>query len=267
MLEIIFASVIIMLASLVGVVSIWKKIGSIIERNLTYLVSFSAGVFLIISYQLSQEAMFHNSNPRLGAFWIALGAIFILTIFKLIPSFHHHHDEHEEDHHHSLIDARRIIASDGIHNIGDGILLATSITLNPALGVATAISIFIHELVQETSEFFVMRQAGYPVKKILAINLAVSSTILLGSLGGYFLLDNFEALETPLLGLAAGSFFVVVLHDLIPHSVRMSHHNKHYRHHFIWFLAGALLMSGVNALTVHEHENIGSESEPTTQNI
>ncbi len=79
---------------------------------------------------------------------------------------------------------------------------------------------FVHELVQEVSEFFVLKQAGYSTKKALLTNFAVSSTILIGSIGGTFLLDTFSELELPLMGIAAGAFLVVVFQDLIPHSVR-----------------------------------------------
>jgi len=48
-----------MLASLGGVLFIWKGIGKIIERNLSLLVSFSAGVFLVVVFQLGQETLHH----------------------------------------------------------------------------------------------------------------------------------------------------------------------------------------------------------------
>ena len=50
-----------MLASLGGVISVWKKAGRLIEKNLSLLVSFSAGVFLIVSYQLGVETIEHSS--------------------------------------------------------------------------------------------------------------------------------------------------------------------------------------------------------------
>jgi len=45
-----------------------------------------------------------------------------------------------------------------------------------------------------------------------------------------------------LVSFSAGSFLVVVLHDLIPDSVRHSHQNKNYIKHLAWFILGILVM-------------------------
>lgn len=264
MLEIILYSFLIMSASLVGVISIWTSLGRFIENNLRYLVSFSAGVFLIISYQLSVEALEHSSSLVDGLMWIILGVVGIFILFRFLPSFHHHHDDHEEKgHHHSHLDARRILVSDALHNLGDGILLSASFAVSPILGVMTAVSVFVHELVQEVSEFFVLRQAGFSTSKALNINFLVSGTILFGSVGGFLLLDTLEIVEVPVLGLSAGAFLVVVLHDLIPHSVRNSNTKKHYALHFLAFILGIFLMGGIYLSTVHSHE-LEEENEQIT---
>ena len=249
MIEILLYSVLIMLASLVGVFSVWRRAGRAIERNLNLLVSFSAGVFIVIAYQLGIEVVEHSDSLGSGLVWIVIGLLAVWLLFKFLPSSHHHHDEASETHPHSRLDARRIMASDALHNLGDGILLATSFAVSSSLGMLTALSIFVHELVQEISEFFVLRQAGYSTKSALILNFAISATVLLGALGGFFLLESFETLEVPLLGLASGAFLVVVFHDLIPHSVRSSKRENLYWRHLLWFLIGAVLMFAVSIFT------------------
>ena len=249
MIEILLYSVLIMLASLVGVFSVWRRAGRAIERNLNLLVSFSAGVFIVIAYQLGIEGVEHSATLGSGLVWIVIGLLAVWLLFKFLPSSHHHHDEASETHPHSRLDARRIMASDALHNLGDGILLATSFAVSSSLGMLTALSIFVHELVQEISEFFVLRQAGYSTKSALILNFAISATVLLGALGGFFLLESFETLEVPLLGLASGAFLVVVFHDLIPHSVRSSKRENLYWRHLLWFLIGAVLMFAVSIFT------------------
>ena len=251
MTEILSYSILIILASLIGVVSVWRRAGRVIELNLTLLVSFSAGVFLVIAYQLGREAMAHAAIPGMGLVWIAVGTLAVWLLFKFIPSFHHHHDGGLETSSHSKLDARRIMVGDALHNMGDGILLATSFAVSSLLGVLTALSIFVHELVQEMSEFFVLRQAGYSTKQALILNFIISGTMLVGALGSFFLLGSSEALEVPLLGLASGAFLVVVVHDLIPHSVRASKQKNLYLRHFAWFLIGVVLMLVVNTFAAH----------------
>jgi len=271
MLEIIFYSVLIMTASLIGVFSIWRKAGKTVERNLHFLISFSAGVFLIISYQLIIEVMHEGSNISSSIFWVLLGMVGIWFLFKIIPEFHNHEEAHAHDHEHkdileentendhfknheNKIDSRKVILTDAMHNIGDGILLAAAFTISSPFGIMTAISIFIHELIQEVSEFFILRQSGFSTKKALKINFLASSTILIGSIGGFLLLGYFEILEVPLLGIAGGAFLVVVLQDLIPHSVKNSISNKHHFKHIFWFIIGATLMFTVNSQFSHEHD-------------
>lgn len=252
MVEIIFASIIIMFASLSGVFFIWKKIGRILEKNLVFLVSFSAGVFLFITYLLTEE-VFHHSGDSLhsGIIWILFGIFIFYGLFKVLPNFHHHHNECEKDHTHSSIDARRILISDGVHNIGDGILLATSFMASFGIGILTTFSIFTHEFVQEISEFFVLREAGYKTKKALWLNFLVSGTILIGAIGSLYIFKSFEALKVPLLGMAAGSFLVVVVNDLIPHSIRHSKTKILYLKHLAWFILGLALMAIVEELFGH----------------
>ncbi len=255
MLYILLASFVVMTASLVGVILLWKSLGDFIEKNLRYLVSLSAGVFLVISFQLTSETLEHSTTIATGLGWIVVGLVGIYGLFKLLPSFHHHHDKSGESHPHSQLDVKRIIIGDAIHNIADGILLVSSFAVNLTLGVITTISIFFHEVIQEMSEFFVMRQSGYSVKKALLVNFAVSSTILIGSLGSFFLLEKFEILEVPLLGISAGVFLLVVFFDLIPHSVRHSEKRIHHITHITCFLVGIALMTTVLALTPHAHSD------------
>lgn len=240
----------IMLASLAGVFFLSSGAGAFFGRNMGYLVSFSAGVFLIIAYGLSTETIEHAPSVAQGVLYIFLGALGIWTLFKLLPGLH---DHPEQGHTHSHpIDPRRVLVSDAFHNVGDGILLAASFAVSPALGFAATASVFVHELVQETSEFFVLRASGYTAGRALMWSFAVSCTVLVGALGGYYFLDVFESLEPVLLGISAGAFLVVVLSDLIPHSVRDAKSSSHYAAHVAWFAMGALLMFILAAFLGHE---------------
>lgn len=255
------AALSVMLTSLIGVVSVWKHLGDAIERNLSVLVSFSAGVFLLIGYGLTEETFAHAHEPLDALIWIGVGAGLIFLIFNILPAFHHHHDAHDSTHTHEPLDARRVLLSDALHNAGDGILLAAAFAVSVPFGIATTASVLIHEIVQEVSEFFVLRQAGYSTSRALLVNFLVSSTILVGALGGFFLLDTFEMFELPLLGLSAGAIFVVVLYDLIPHSIRSTIRSEQYIRHIAWFIIGAILMFAVNTYIGHDHDDAHMHEE------
>jgi len=88
-------------------------------------------------------------------------------------------------------------------------------------------------------------------QKALSLNFFTSSSILVGSVGGFFFLELFEYLESPLLGFAAGALLVVVLTDLIPHSIGGSYERLHYVKHILLFLIGVALMLAVSVFITH----------------
>jgi zinc and cadmium transporter len=248
-LTVLIASFLVMLVSLSGKLMTWRGAGPLIERNLHFFVSFAAGVLLLVAWNMSQEIVEHAGSLAAGLPWIALGAVVVLVAFRYLPHFHHHPEM--KDHSHSQIDVNRILASDAIHNIGDGVVIVASFAASPMLGLASTVSIVVHEMLQEISEFFVLREAGLSVRTALLWNFAVSGTILIGTVGAYFLLEQFEMLEIPLLGLAVGSYLVVVFHDLIPHSIASLSERSHFIKHAIFFLAGLLLMAALVVFLPH----------------
>ncbi len=261
MTEVLVASFVVMLATLGGAVSFFKFAGKLIEKNLGFLISFTAGIFLFVSYQLGKEAVQHSVNAETGLFYVMLGAVVVGIIFKFIPHSHEHSSDccSKEDRG-SAIDIRRVLTSNGIHNVGDGVLLATAFSVDFSLGVVTTISVFVHEFAQETSIFFVLRKAGYSIKKALLTNFLVSTTILIGSVGGVLLLSSFAVLEALLLGISAGAFLLVVLQDLVPHSLNESKRNNSLFLHISFFAVGVLLMFLLSLLFPHSHEY--HEQEP-----
>ncbi len=266
MLWLLIACFVIMLASLSGKVLVWRSAGAFIERNLHLMVSFAVGVFLIFALQLSREVFEHL--PTIVAFlWIAGGAIAITILCQFLP---HGHDAHEHDadhnHEHEHVDAHRMLISDAIHNAGDGILLAASFVAGPVFGFTAALGVFIHEIVQETAEFFVLRDAGYSVRRALLLNFATASTVLIGAVGGYILLGFFETIEAQLLAIAAGGVFSVIFFDLLPHSIRDARAQSSVTKHIAWFIAGCMLMYGVTVVVPHqEHGHEEAHAYVTTQ--
>lgn len=256
---VLLASLAVMAISLSGKLITWRGIGPVIERNLHFFVSFAAGVLLVVAYSLSQEIIEHAGSISAGLPWIAIGAVVVLVAFRYVPHFHHHHDK--GGHVHTKIDANRILASDAIHNIGDGVVIVVSFAVSPLVGIINTISIMVHEMLQEISEFFVLREAGMSVRTALTLNFIASSTILIGTFGAYFLLERFEALEIPLLGLAVGSYLVVVFHDLIPHSIGKSEGATHYTRHALFFVAGLALMVSIAYVLPHAEPEHPAETE------
>ena len=165
MIPVLIAAFVIMLASLSGILFVWKRLGRWTESNIRYLATCSIGVFTVIIVGLFGEALEHQSAWNVALYALAGLAAISITV-KLIPNAHHHHEG--GDHDHSPIDARRMLLGDAVHNIGDGLLLVPAFAADLHAGIAASIAIFFHEFVQETSEFFVLKQAGYSTGQALA---------------------------------------------------------------------------------------------------
>lgn len=236
--EILGASLIIMSVSLIGILFVSKVAQEFLEKRLASLVSFSAGVFLITSGGLALEVFHLADSSLIGILLIASGYIMAWGMHKMLPETHHHHDPHC---HRSHQGAKKLIVGDSIHNVADGIILVTAFSVSSTLGVAVTISIIIHEALQEISEFFILRQAGYSIKKALTVNFISSSTILIGVGLGYFAITSAN-LEMSLLGISAGFFLHVVIHDLLPK--RSQHENNlKFSYQLLLVIVGATIMS------------------------
>jgi zinc and cadmium transporter len=261
LLEIILAAVVIMVASLAGVLFTAKVAQQFLSERLSFLVSFSAGVFLVTSGALALEVFeIFEGNVWQGIGLILAGYLLAWFVEKVIPESHHHHDPHDHDgHSHSKAGARKLLVGDAVHNIGDGIILVPAFLVSPALGLAVTVSIFIHETLQEISEFFVLKQAGYSTKRALALNFLTASTIFIGVGLSYYAVASHE-LEGLLLAVSAGFFIHVVVHDLLPR--RSAHESTNaFLKHVLVVGIGLLLMATVaQALgDSHSHGHEGEE--------
>ncbi len=253
-LLIIGAGITIMLTSVIGVVFMGRRAEMWIGERVSYLVAFASGVFLITGAMMAFE-VFHlfAVNLWLGGFLIMAGYGSAHIFEYLLPESHHHHDPHDHGHHHGTKSAKKIIIGDAIHNIGDGIMITTAFLVSTSLGLAATISIMIHEMLQEISEFFVMKQAGYSTKKTLLINLAVSSSIFIGIVVAYLSVDT-HFLEGMLLAISAGFFLHVVVHDLLP---QQYHQKQRYGAvtHFGLLLVGIITMGLLSLFFTHAHDD------------
>jgi zinc transporter ZupT len=256
---ILFSAIAIMLCSLIGVFLISKKSDSSINKNLPYLVSFSAGVFLFTSGFMAYEA-YHTLEDWILVFVLVLLGYTLATLLsKFYPKIHHHHFSESNCCSENKKGGWNVLFADAFHNIADGLVLFTTFSVSPALGLGTAVSIFIHESLQEVSEFFVLKKAGFSNKKALVYNFLVSSTILIGVFLGFALADS-SKIQGILLSLSAGLFFYIITHDLIPQT------HKETKSVFVKRLSslvlGLLIILGVNSVTAgHNHDVVIEHDE------
>jgi zinc and cadmium transporter len=252
LLSIFLAAGLIMTVSLIGVVFAQGLARRWLEERLPYLISFSAGVFLVTAGGIALEVFELTDHWLLAIGFITGGYLAALGLQCLLPETHHHHDSDcRAPHGHS---AQKILIGDSLHNVTDGIILVSAFVVSPWLGVAVTVAILIHETLQELSEFFVLRQAGYSVRSALTLNLLSASTILIGVVLSLFALAKTNV-EVLLLAFSAGFFLNVVLHDLVPRPFTTSRNARAKLEHLGLMVAGVVLMGGVSVLFSGGHEH------------
>lgn len=206
-LIIIGSSILISLISLVGVTVLFIK-KKMLKKILFVLVSFSAGTLLGATFfDLLPEALEGSGN----FLYVLLG---ILGFFALERYLHWHHC-HKGDCDVKPLAYVNLIA-DGVHNLIDGALIASSYLHSFNLGIITTIAVIFHEIPQEIGDFAVLLHAGVKPKKALLFNLLSGLIAILGSLIVIFVLKNFEKTIPILISVTAGGFIYLALVDIVP---------------------------------------------------
>jgi len=201
------------LISLVGIFALAFKQEQL-RPITTFLVSFAVGA-------LFGDAFIHllpESYERLGmGLATALYVVFGLMIFFILEKFirwRHCHCSLSHSHHHPV--ATLNLVGDSVHNLIDGMLIASSFIAGPAVGFATTIAVVLHEIPQEFGDFGVLIHSGLSVKRALFFNFITALTSIIGAVivlvcGAYF-----EKFTVVLLPITAGGFLYIAGSDLIP---------------------------------------------------
>jgi zinc transporter ZupT len=114
--------------------------------------------------------------------------------------------------------------SDGIHNFMDGMGLAGAFNISASLGLATTLCICLHELPQEMSDFAVLLNAGFSVKRALIFNFFSGVVAVIGCFVGLILNQQAHSIpsstsnnwlllllnERALVSITAGSFLYII---------------------------------------------------------
>ncbi len=211
LLNIILANVAV---SLIGVVGAYSLVNFFVKSHakIMVLVSFAAGSMIAVSFfELLPEAIAGQGNTMLMMEFLVLGFVIFLLLEKAF--FYYHCHEENCDRHGSV---KLVIIGDSVHNFLDGVAIAASFLVSPALGLATTLAIIIHEVPQEVGDMGVLVHAGYSKAKAIIFNLLSGVFAILGGVAGFYYLHRFETFIPYILALTAGGFIYIAAADLLP---------------------------------------------------
>lgn len=242
-------------------------------RMISLLVAFAAGIFLgNVFFHLLPESIELNHGTALTFSCALLG----LMCFFFLDYFHHPQKVCEHEHHEHELETTNLapmnLIGDAVHNFVDGIVIAGSFILDPAVGIAVTLAIMAHELPQEMADTGVLIKGGLKPATAIKANFMAGLTCVLGAALGLLWQSQLGQSIGLLFGFTAGAFLYIALSDLLP----LMRHEKPSRSsgtslQLVCLAAGLVLMFVINsghdhsAHDLHMHEQV-SEYEQLLQN-
>ncbi|ODS36665.1 MAG: zinc/iron permease [Candidatus Altiarchaeales archaeon WOR_SM1_86-2] len=243
LLWILGSTFLISLIAFVGVLTLFLK-EKLLNKILLILVSLSAGALIggAFLHLLPEAILKTNADPEmvLNIFLYLLLGFCLFFVLEQFIRWHHHHGCHSEECNIKPF-SYLILISDGIHNFIDGLIIAGSFVINPAVGIVTTLAVALHEIPQELGDFGVLVYGGFDKVKALFLNFISALTAVIGGICGYFLSSWIEGSAIYLLSFAAGNFIYIASSDLIP-EIKHRESLKKSLTHFLVFLIGIGLM-------------------------
>jgi len=255
MFEAFIAAGCIALLSLIGVFFFGKS--GHLRGSHRFIVPVAIGVFLgVIFFELIPETL--EGSHFYGSIAIAAGFLSFYLLSHFLRTYHHHHgDDHgAHDECENTRGASMLLIGDAVHNIADGVVIASSFLLNPVVGVAVTVGIALHEIPQEIAEYGVLISAGYSKKKALMLNFLSASSIFVGVLLSSLFISLGDYIWV-LTGLAAGNLLYIAASDMIP---ELNHTTKK-SHFMLTFISTLVGLIAIVSLLTWSHEYFGHEEE------
>lgn len=198
--------------------------------DLKNMISYAAGVFIGLIFLDLMPELIEEGDP-ITPFYVMAGFL-SFSVIELILGYHEHHHLQNI----SEIGYMDLI-SDLIHNFIDGFFLYAAFQVDFQLGVLAGVSVILHELPQEVSDYMILIYSGFKRNMAILFNVLVSSSTIAAILIASII--NVEPLL--LISFMMGNYLYLATVDLIPEvskSVRGIRRIKSY----IAFILGILTL-------------------------
>lgn len=208
-----------------------------VENLVEYLISLSAGtifggVFIHLIFRLANPIGYTRETGLL----VMVGIGFSLVLERTVHWHCHNQEVHEEPFSYVLL------AGDGVHNVLDGILIASSFLASASAGFASTVAIAAHKIPKEVGDFGVLLEGGFSRQKAVFANILISLFMFLGAgivLGLSTFVDNIVGFLLPLV---VGNFIYIAGSDLLP---RFKESDTHIIPHLVMFGIGTGIMYAI----------------------
>ena len=176
------------------------------------LVSFATGTLLGDAFLHLLPETIERIGFSLEVSLAVLTGILLFFVLEKFISWRHCHVPTSKDHPHSL--GWMNLMGDGFHNFIDGMIIAGSFLVSPALGLSTTFAVLLHEIPQEIGDFGILIYSGFSRTKAIVFNFISALAALLGAI--LVLSWGQSQLTILIVPFTAGGFIYLAGSDLIP---------------------------------------------------
>ncbi|MCM8783913.1 MAG: ZIP family metal transporter [Candidatus Omnitrophica bacterium] len=238
------ASILVSLIAFIGIFGLLVK-EKLLNKALLILVGFSAGGLIGGSFlHLLPEALEETKEANFVFLNVILGFIIFFILERYFRWRHCHKGGKCENHPFTYLN----LLGDGIHNLGDGLVLGVSFFTDLKLGFVTTLAIILHEIPQELGDFGVLIFGGFSRTKALILNFISALSAVLGTALGFLFAAQISNFSQFLLPIAAGGFIYIASCDLIPELHRQPD-IKEANFSMLFFILGIFLMWGLRVVS------------------
>ncbi len=207
-----------------------------VKQLTPYLLSLAAGtifggVFIHLVFKLANGLGY----TRMTGLLVVAGLVGSLVLERIVHWHCHNRDSHVEAFSYVLV------AGDAVHNVLDGILIATSFLAGTSAGLAATVAVMAHKVPKEAGDFGVLVHSGFSRKKAVGFNIAISVFMFLGAAVVFGLSMASSGINALLLPVVIGNFVYIAGSDILPRFKQ----DEDIMLHLLMFSIGVGVMYGI----------------------
>jgi len=181
------------------------------EKLTPYLISLSAGtifggVFIHLVFKLANNLGYTRETGLL-----VLAGMFLSLLLERGVHWHCHNQDH-----HVEAFSYVLLAGDAVHNVLDGILIASSFLAGVPAGIAATVGVALHKVPKEAGDFGILVESGFSRLKAVLFNVGISLFMFIGVGVVLGLASISGSVNVYLLPLVIGNFVYIAGSDLLP---------------------------------------------------
>lgn len=193
---------------------------------------------------------------------VMLGTMLVfLVLERCVLHRGHGHDSHHED----KATATAVMAGATLHNVVDGVLIASTFLMDERAGWLVALAVCCHEIPQVTGYMVILRNCGFTVRRAVLWCALAALAAILGSVLGWVAVSLSREILPYALAASAASFLFITLHALLPEVFRDHASPREGARQLVLFAFGVGLSTVILGLGHgHDHDHDHASESQTT---